>query len=227
MTRKKQKIFISATEQSGDNIGYNIIVEILKINNNIIFDGVGGDKMSKVLNNQFFSLKDFGSIGIIEIIFSLKRYISMINLLVKKIINYNYDLVITIDSPDFNFPLMKKLRIKKFNNKSIHIVAPSVWAWRSYRAKKFSKVFDELLVLFDFEIKYFTKYKLKTTLIGHPVYYIEKNKINIINKYNFAFLPGSRINELKKLFPYFDLAYEYLYKNSPSSKYIHSYFTPS
>ena len=217
MINKKYKIFICATEQSGDNIGYNIIHELLKINKQIIFSGVGGNKMSPFLDNHFFSLKDFNSMGIIEIIFSLKKYLRMISFLVKNIINNEYDLIITIDSPDFNYPLVKKLRKKYFKKKIIHIVAPTVWAWRKYRAKKFSKIFDELLVLFNFEKKYFTKYGLKTTLIGHPIYYIKK--LNTDNYYynNIAFLPGSRMSEIKRLLPYFDLAYNYLIKHQPET----------
>ena len=112
MINKKFKVFICATEQSGDNIGYNIIFELLKINKQITFNGVGGNKMAPFLDNHFFSLNDFNSMGIIEIIFSLKKYISMISFLVKNIINNEYDLIITIDSPDFNYPLVKKLRNK-------------------------------------------------------------------------------------------------------------------
>ena len=86
-----KKIFICATEQSGDNIGYNIIFELLKINKQIIFNGVGGNKMAPFLDDHFFSLKDFNSMGIIEIIFSLKKYLRMISFLVKNIINNEYD----------------------------------------------------------------------------------------------------------------------------------------
>ena len=68
-----KKIFICATEQSGDNIGFNIIKEILKFNNNIVFDGIGGAKMSKYLNNKYFDIKDFNSMGILEILFSFTK----------------------------------------------------------------------------------------------------------------------------------------------------------
>ena len=140
----------------------------------------------------------------------------MINLLSNKILSINYDLIITIDSPDFNYPLINKIRKKKFSNSVIHIVAPSVWAWREYRAKKFAKIFDEMFLLFDFEKKYFQKYGLKTTLIGHPVYYIKKSDFILNSNENIAFLPGSRLSEVNKLFFYFDLAYQYLLENNPS-----------
>lgn len=214
MINQTLKIFICATEQSGDNIGYNIIRELLNKNKNIIFDGVGGSKMSPLLSNHYYSLKNFNSLGIIEILFSLSKYLKMISFLVNKILINQYDLIITIDSPDFNYPLVKKLRKNNYKNKIIQVVAPTVWAWRQYRAKKFSKIFDELLVLFKFEIQYFKRYGLKTTFIGHPIYYINKPIDVSKNKTNIAFLPGSRINEIKKLFPYFNLAYNYLLKHS-------------
>ena len=112
MIKKQYKIFITAAEQSGDNIGSNVILEILKTNRDIVFDGVGGEKMAALLNKQFYNLKDFNSMGIIEVIFSIKKYINMINYLVNKLIKTNYDLLITIDSPDFNYPLAKKLKEK-------------------------------------------------------------------------------------------------------------------
>jgi len=212
LIKKQYKIFISATEQSGDNIGSNVILEILKTNRDITFDGVGGEKMSALLNKQFYNLKEFNSMGIIEVIFSIKKYINMINYLVNKLIKANYNLLITIDSPDFNYPLAKKLK-EKSNIKMIHIVAPSVWAWRAYRAKNFSNVFDELFVLYDFETKYFTKYGLKTTFIGHPIYYINKVVNEKNDKKNIAFLPGSRLSEIDSLFPYFQIGYQYLLAN--------------
>ena len=70
--------FVCATEQSGDNIGEKIIKQ-LKINkNNYIIEGVGGDRLAPLLRKQYYSLKDFKSIGIIEIITSIKKYLFMI-----------------------------------------------------------------------------------------------------------------------------------------------------
>ncbi len=215
INKKKIKVFICATEQSGDNIGHNIILHITDKFKNIEFDGVGGKKMSKLLNKQFFSIKDFNKMGIIEILFSIKKYIQMINFLSFKIIKNNYDLIITIDSPDFNYPLVNKISKQKITSKKIQIVAPTVWAWRKNRALQFSKIFDEILILFDFEKKYFKYLDVKTTHIGHPIYYLKKS----LKKNNYiAFLFGSRISEIKKLLPYFEIAYSYLNKYYPHIK---------
>ena len=219
MIKNNLKIFISATEQSGDNIGYHLIKEILKTNDQITFEGVGGKKMSSYLNTQFFSLKDFNTMGIFEVLFSIRKFIKMIKYLANIIKNNNYDLVITIDSPDFNYPLVKEIRKNKYNKKIIHIVAPTVWAWRKYRAKNFAKIYNELLVLFEFEIKYFVKHGLKTNLIGHPIYYIEKNK-NFFKKNKKERNLLTKINPLKTIPTSKDTAMLVEFLTSDKSKMI-------
>ena len=204
--------FICATEQSGDNLGEKIINQ-LNLNNNYIFDGVGGNRISPLLNKQYFSLKDFKSIGIIEIFGSIRKYILMIEKLSKTIIKKNYNIVITIDSPDFNYRLAKKIKKKGFKGKIIHVVAPTVWAWRKGRAKNFANVFDKLLVILPFETEYFTKHNLSTTFIGHPIYYIKTYNKNIHKKY-IAFLPGSREGETLSLIKYFKIIADNLNNNS-------------
>jgi len=210
-----KKIFICATEQSGDNIGGKILEKLVNNYPFLIIDGVGGSKMKPFMQNQLFSLKDFKSMGIIEILFSIKKYLDIISILSKYIHRNKYDLIITIDSPDFNYLLSKKIRKYQNNSKIIHFVAPTVWAWRPNRAKKFSKVFDEIFTLFSFENKFFEKYNLKSTCIGHPIYYIKNNSNLFKIKNNVAFLPGSRMGEIKSLFIYFQLAYDQLIKINP------------
>ena len=135
--------------------------------------------------------------------------------LTKELHENKYDLVILIDSPDFNYHLAKKLKKNKFKNKIIQIVAPTVWAWRQGRAQKFAKFYDEIFTLFKFEKKYFEKHGLKTTFIGHPISQIKSNIIDSeIQKNLIAFLFGSRENEIIKLYPYFNMIHDYLIKNN-------------
>ncbi len=207
---KKKKIFVCCTEQSGENICFNILKRIN--HKDIEIDGVCGKRSEKFLTNKFYDISEFKSIGLIEIILSLRKYIKMISTLKSKILNKNYDLIICIDSPDFNYNLVKKLRKQKFSKKIIQIVAPTVWAWRASRAIKFSKLYDEIFLLFDFEKKYFNYPIINTTFIGHPVFHIKK-RIKKNNYKYISFLLGSRENEINKLFGYFDKLEQYISSN--------------
>ena len=203
------------TEQSGENICANILsrIDIDKFQ----VDGVCVKQSERYITNKIYDLSEFKSIGFFEIILSISKYLNMIRNLKNYIISNDYDLIITIDSPDFNFNLVNKLRKSNYKKKIIHIVAPTVWAWRSYRARKFANIFDEIFLLFNFEKKYFNFQNLNITFIGHPIFHIKKRKKK--NSYNYiAFLPGSRQNEVLKLIKYFRYIEEYINKNNLNFK---------
>ena len=209
---KNKKIFICCTEQSGENIVFNICKKLKKYNYQI--DGVCGQLSEKYFTNKYYDISLFKSLGLIEIVFSLPKFIKIINNLSNKIKLNNYDLVICVDSPDFNYHLAKKIKKNNYNKKIIQIVAPTVWAWRSGRAKKFSKCFNEIFTLFNFEKKFFEKEGLRSTFIGHPISIINESNYNNKEKNLIAFLPGSRDNEINKLFPYLEYIYNYLITNN-------------
>ncbi len=212
---RKVKIFVCCTEQSGENICSNILSRLNV--DKFQVDGVCGKLSEKYIYNKIYDLSEFKSIGFFEIILSISKYFKMIKNLKKHIIINNYDLVLTIDSPDFNYNLVNQLRKSNYKKKIVHIVAPTVWAWRSYRAKKFANIFDEIFLLFNFEKKYFDFKNFKKTFIGHPIYHINKRKKKLNYKY-ISFLPGSRQNEVLKLLKYFNYIEEYISENKLNFK---------
>ena len=212
---KKIKIFVCCTEQSGENICSNILS---RMNLDIYqFDGVCGNQSEKYISKKIYDLSEFKSIGLFEILLSIPKYFKMIRRLKNYIIKNDYDLVLTIDSPDFNFNLVNQLRKSNYKKKIIHVVAPTVWAWRSYRARKFAKIFDEIFLLFNFEKKYFNFNNLNKTFIGHPIFHIKKRENKEKYKY-LSFLPGSRQNEVLKLIKYFSYIEKYISKNNINYK---------
>jgi len=224
---EKVKIFISAGELSGDILGEGLIIQLKKMtNNNIDIFGVGGDKMISQGLKPIFNIKFLSIMGIFEVLLKIPKILKLLKLTKRKIIEINPDIVITIDAPGFNFRLQKS--IKNLNFKQIHYVAPSVWAWKSYRAKKITKFLDHLLVLFPFEKKFFIKEGLRTTFVGHPIAFDDNFKKNIFfvekslnDKFlkKVAILPGSRIGEIKKLMPVFIKTAHLLNKDYNSIKF--------
>ena len=224
---EKVKIFIIAGELSGDILGEGLIIQLKKMtNNNIDIFGVGGDKMISQGLKPIFNIKFLSIMGIFEVLLKIPKILKLLKLTKRKIIEINPDIVITIDAPGFNFRLQKS--IKNLNFKQIHYVAPSVWAWKSYRAKKITKFLDHLLVLFPFEKKFFIKEGLRTTFVGHPIAFDDNFKKNIFfvekslnDKFlkKVAILPGSRLGEIKKLMPVFIKTAHLLNKDYNSIKF--------
>lgn len=222
-----KKFFIIAGEASGDLLGSKLMIELKKENPNSKFIGVGGSLMQEQGLKSIFDFKELSIMGFVEVLPKIFRMIQLIKQTANRIIAEKPDYLITIDSPDFCFRVVKKLKNYK-NFKKIHLIAPSVWAYRENRAEKISKIYDLLLAILPFEPPYFTKYGLKTVFIGHPII---ENSPNLSKKheYNLQFrnkysikendkviilMAGSRVSEVKKIFPEFINAVNLIYQNN-------------
>ena len=195
----KKKIFIIAGEVSGDQLGGIILRKLKNSNNTIDFCGIGGKKLLELGLKPIFSMDRISLMGLIEVLPKIPELLSLIRLTVNEIIAHKPDLIITIDAPGFNFRVLKRLKKLNISIPNIHVVAPTVWAWKANRAKKISSYVHNLFVLYPFEKKYFTPHGIKTYFIGHPlVETINKSKVSFNNRKNkcISIFPGSRKNEI-------------------------------
>jgi lipid-A-disaccharide synthase len=151
--------------------------------------------------------------GLAEIIPHIRRIRRRIHETVAAIEAIRPQIVVTIDSPGFNFRVGKALKKRHASIPLVHYVAPSVWAWRPGRARAIAQFLDHLLVLFPFEPPYFLKEGLPTTFVGHPVVELGIEKIedpSFRARHKIAphapiltLLPGSRRGEISRLLPVF------------------------
>jgi lipid-A-disaccharide synthase len=140
-------------------------------------------------------------------LFNILRIKNKINKTVEEVIRFNPDILFSVDSPDFTLRVAEK--VKKINKKikTVHYVAPQVWVWREGRVKKFKKFLDHVLLLFNFEKKYFDKESIPNTFVGHPLVETENNnKIDLSHiiqkdKKIISLFCGSRLSEVNLLLP--------------------------
>jgi lipid-A-disaccharide synthase len=207
-------VFIIAGEASGDILGASLMQDLkLVTGNDIDFSGVGGDLMNKQGLNSLFPMSDLSVMGLAEVLKHLPKILGRLNQTVTAILEQKPDVLVTIDSPDFCLRVAKKIKRKNPNIKIVHMVAPTVWAWRPKRAQKMAKFLDGLMCLFPFEPVYFTKYDLKTRFVGHPLTrqipaFSEASKRGFCVRHGLdeskpllCLLPGSRSAEIDALMP--------------------------
>ena len=211
-------IYIVAGEPSGDILGDQLIKSLESKFNSPIFNGVGGERMQSNNFTSLFDMSDISIFGIFPVLRKVFFLMSKINDVVIDISQKKPDIIILIDSPDFNHRVAKKVKKYLPDVPIVCYVAPTVWAWRQGRAKKMSEYFDYLLSVIPFEVNFFEKYGLKTSYVGHP--FIERvkniNDITFSEKYDLdksktiIFLPGSRKVEIERHSPVMVQAIEYL-----------------
>ena len=202
-----KKIFILTGEPSGDKLASTVISKLKKNNPNIEYLSVGGTHIKKLGVKSIFDLKEITYLGFTSVLFNIFKIRKKINKTVEEIIKFNPDILFSVDSPDFTLRVAEKVKNINNNIKTIHYVAPQVWVWRKNRVKKIKKFIDHILLLFNFEKKYFDEENIKNTFVGHPL--IEK-KVNVItsldnliskDKKIISLFPGSRKSETSVLLP--------------------------
>ena len=190
------------------------------------FWGVGGDQMASEGLKSLFPMSDLSIMGLVEVLPRISLLRQRLRETADEIRRVNPDVLITIDSPGFNFRLIELLQ--DLNFPKIHYVAPTVWAWRPSRAKKMSKFYDHLMVLLPFEPQYFNYDNMKCTFVGHPV--TEelperlgaefREKEDISERTILGVFPGSRKTEVLRMLPVFEKAVKQLSVNFPELKIV-------
>ena len=201
-----KKIFILTGEPSGDKLASEVVKKIINFDKDINFLGVCGKHLKALGINSIFDQNEITYLAFSDIILNIFKIRKKINYTVNEIIKFQPDILFTVDSPDFSLRVSKKVKQINTNIKTIHYIAPKVWAWREGRVKKMKKFVDHVLLLFNFEKKYFDKENLKSTFVGHPLLddQFEKNNISIkqiIDKKIISIFAGSRISEINMHMP--------------------------
>ena len=202
-----KKIFILTGEPSGDKLASTVVAKLKQNHSDIEYLSLGGSYLNSYGVKSIYDLKEITYIGFTSVILNIIKIRNKINLTVKKIIEFNPDILLSVDSPDFTLRVAEKVKKINPNIKTIHYVAPQVWAWREGRIRKFKKFLDHILLLFNFEKKYFDKENIKNTFVGHPLL---ENKVNTKtdlsnliknDKKIISLFAGSRISETNILLP--------------------------
>ena len=121
-----KKIFILTAEPSGDKLASTVISKLKKNHSNIDYLSVGGVHLNKLGIKSIYDLKEITYIGFTSVFFNLFKIRNKIKETVNKIIEFNPDILLSVDSPDFTLRVAEKVKSINPKIKTIHYVAPQV-----------------------------------------------------------------------------------------------------
>ncbi len=221
------KYYIIAGEASGDLYGAELAKAIKNIDKNAILRGFGGNKMAATKVDLVRHYKDMAFMGIFEVIKNIKKIRQNFAIAKDDINKFSPNAVILIDYPGFNLKLAKYLKSKELT--IFYFIPPKVWAWKKKRIYQLKKYTDKIFVIFPFEVNFYKKFGITVEYFGNPLIDIINEKLKFFNAQKFrqeyqipsqkkivALLPGSRLQEISRVLPY----YEQLTRDFPNINFI-------
>jgi lipid-A-disaccharide synthase len=197
------KYYIIAGEASGDLHASNLIRAIKNRDPNAEIRAWGGEKMQNEGAQLVMHYKETAIMGFVEVIKNLKKIIGLFGLAKEDIRSFAPNVVIFVDYPGFNLRLAKWVHTRGY--KSIYYITPSVWAWNKKRAIALRKYIGLSIPILPFEKEFLDTFGVQCIYCGNPVVdAISRYKLkagSFSNQNCIAILPGSRVQEVKRMLP--------------------------
>ncbi len=217
------KVFVIAGEASGDKLGGALMAGLKTLQPDVRFDGVGGPLMQAEGLVSRFPMDELSVMGLAEILPKYRALKARIREMAEAILATKPDVLITIDSPDFCLRVARLVRAKS-TIRTVHYVAPTVWAWRPKRAQKMAAHIDHVLALFPFEPPLMQAAGMACDFVGHPVVAepiasdAEAAKMGAGT--DILLLPGSRRGEVTRLMDRFGQAARTIADHVPDARFV-------
>ncbi len=206
---------VVANEASGDLLGAALVRELRELIPTARFVGVAGPQMQAAGCETLFAMERLSVMGLTEVLRHLPELLGLRRDLVRFFLAERPDVFIGVDAPDFNLGLERRLR--EAGIRTVHLVSPTVWAWRPGRVKGIRRAVDLMLSVFPFEETFLRQHGVPATYVGHPLadeIPLEVNRDEVRARLGLsldvpviALLPGSRVGEMQRLAgPFIDAA---------------------
>lgn len=223
------RVFILAGEPSGDRLGGALMAGLRQLAPGVQFDGIGGALMAEQGLVSRFPMDELSVMGLAEVLPKYRHLKRRIRETADAVLETKPDVLITIDSPDFSLRVARLVKARS-NIRTVHYVAPSVWAWRPKRAGKMAEVIDHVLALLPFEPPYMEAVGMDCDFVGHPVVAEPQATADEIAALRAEFglgdapfvlaLPGSRRSEVGRLAPVFGEALKRFVAQHPEYRVV-------
>ena len=226
------RLAIIAGEASGDALALRFLAALRERlgDRPIELCGVGDHGLPEAGLTSLFPQADIAVMGFGPVIARLPLLLWRMEDAARGIAAFEPDLLLTIDSPDFCLRVAKKVRARAPSIPIVHWVCPSVWAWRSGRARRMAPHVDRILALLPFEPAALTRlHGPETVYVGHPLMerlaemrpdVEEQRRRDDAERPLVLVLPGSRRSEIHHLMPVFGEAVAKLAAAVPGARFI-------
>ncbi|MFN4960560.1 MAG: lipid-A-disaccharide synthase [Burkholderiales bacterium] len=154
-------------EASGDLIAADAMKTLRLLSPELELAGIGGPRLSAIGMECWFSSHDLAVRGYVEALSKLVHILAVRYWLLEYANKWQPRVFLGVDAPDFNLGVEARLRGRGV--RTVHLISPSIWAWRPERIRKIQQAVDHMLCIFPFETDIYNGTGVQATYVGHPI----------------------------------------------------------
>lgn len=161
-------IFVVAGEASGDELAASVIRELRRRAPDVRIRGYGGPALTQAGAVLDEDIVERAVMGFFPVVASLGFWWKLCVRTLARLRDEPPDLMLTVDFPGLNVRLAGWARTRGV--RTVHLVAPQIWAHTPWRVLRWRKAVDRLLATFPYEPALFEASSIPTTFVGHPLF---------------------------------------------------------
>lgn len=221
-------VMLVAGEASGDQHAAAMFRELKALIPEVRGIGMGGSAMREAGIDIRVDSTGLGVIGLAEIARHYGEISRALEAMKELARTERPDLLICVDYKEFNFRLARAA--KAAGIKVLFYVSPQVWAWRPGRVKDYGRAIDHMAVIFPFEVPFYARHRIPVTYVGHPLagkVVPAADTIQVRRELDLGasgplvgLLPGSRVNEIRRLAPVMLQSAELIARERPETRFV-------
>jgi lipid-A-disaccharide synthase len=225
-----RSVLILTGEPSGDRAGGGLARELRRADPQVRIRAVGGPRLREAGAEILADIAELGAMGFAEVVRQVPRHLRLERRLVELLETDPPDVVVPVDYPGFNLRMARAAKTRGI--RVVYYIGPQVWAWGASRVPRIARAVDRMLVILPFEVEIYERAGVPVEFVGHPlldgieawpVRGAARAALGVPeNALVLGLLPGSRVQEVRRIFPVMVQAARQLQDTGPALRVLAS-----
>lgn len=206
------RVYLSAGEPSGDAHGAAVATALRRRLPDVDIEALGGPRLEAAGARVLDRMEHFSVVGFVEAVSKIPAHYRLLGRVRSAFAAGRYDLVILVDYPGYH--LRVAAAAAAAGVPVLYYIAPQMWAWGADRVPRLRSV-RQLAVILPFEEEFFRSHGVPARFVGHPLRDrppppARADAARALGldpaRPTLGIFPGSRAQEVKRLWPVFRAA---------------------
>jgi lipid-A-disaccharide synthase len=221
-------VFVSAGEPSGDAHAAGFVAALRGVLPGVRVEGLGGAHLAAAGAELMARIEDLTVMGFVEVLAKVPAHARLLRRMRERFARGDVDLVVLVDYPGFHLHVAEAAH--RAGIPVLYYIAPQMWAWAERRVRKLRDRVSHLAVILPFEEAFFRDHGVAATFVGHPLLDRAPAAPDLgaaaralgldLARPVLSVFPGSRRQEVRRLWPVFRAAAERVRAERPGVQVV-------